>query len=361
MAPSRDVSPLHPDGNPVDTSMLESVEVEVKKRQGPFLHIACAVDGSLMSDKSMGSALSYFNSRRGDKFTVIHISDSSKSYLSKHLQPAHLKNYYVDMAHGARVKAEWLCREKEEGRSTCESLTRLADKAGTDLLVLGSWGRKGEKLDMLGTVSDFSLRQAHCSICIVRSAGAGSGLSGVAGGGGPSAAALASRPARFMFATDGSHAAHLAFCTLVNYLMRPIDSVAVIMVTTADGTEETKMVAQYAEFMKKRKIACPVHVKVVDRTSGSVPEGICSAVAEHGCDTLVMGISGYGRKKLGSVSEDISTRASCTTIIIKDSREVMSDRYTTAGIGTLAREVETAPIMQEREARQSSFRRATEQ
>ena len=45
-----------------------------------------------------------------------------------------------------QVKAEWLCREKEEGRSTCESLTRLAEKHRTDLLVLGSWGRKGEKL-----------------------------------------------------------------------------------------------------------------------------------------------------------------------------------------------------------------------
>eukprot|EP00198_Chlamydomonas_reinhardtii_P005364 XP_001694700.1 glutathione reductase [Chlamydomonas reinhardtii] len=33
------------------------------------------------------------------------------------------------------VKAEWLCREKEEGRSTCESLTRLAEKHRTDLLV----------------------------------------------------------------------------------------------------------------------------------------------------------------------------------------------------------------------------------
>lgn len=45
-----------------------------------------------------------------------------------------------------QIAAEWMCREKEEGRSTCESLTRLADKSAVDLLIVGSWGRKGEKL-----------------------------------------------------------------------------------------------------------------------------------------------------------------------------------------------------------------------
>lgn len=32
---------------------------------------------------------------------------------------------------------------------------------------------------------------------------------------------------------------------------------------------------------------------------------------------LVMGISGYSQKKLGSVSEYISVHASCNTIIVK--------------------------------------------
>jgi nucleotide-binding universal stress UspA family protein len=40
-----------------------------------------------------------------------------------------------------------------------------------DLLVVGSFGRKGEKLDFLGSVSDFTLRSSAASICIVRSTG----------------------------------------------------------------------------------------------------------------------------------------------------------------------------------------------
>ena len=157
---------------------------------------------------------------------MLHIADSQKDYLPKHLQPSHLKHIYIDRASASavscfpvcvcggaaqchlkrvpppplhqctkglgaggstqhldvllphrsctygtfeasqdrlrrplatalpppaptlipQVQAEWLCREKEEGRSTCESLTRLADKSSVDLLVIGSWGRKGEKL-----------------------------------------------------------------------------------------------------------------------------------------------------------------------------------------------------------------------
>ncbi len=45
-----------------------------------------------------------------------------------------------------QVKAEWLCHEKDGGKTTCEALTHLADRSNIDLLVVGSFGRKGEKL-----------------------------------------------------------------------------------------------------------------------------------------------------------------------------------------------------------------------
>ena len=50
------------------------------------------------------------------------------------------------MADSARIPLEWICREKDEGQSTCVALTKLAAKKNVDLLVLGSFGRKGEKL-----------------------------------------------------------------------------------------------------------------------------------------------------------------------------------------------------------------------
>lgn len=51
-----------------------------------------------------------------------------------------------DIADAARIPVEWVCRDKAEGESTCVALTKLANKQKVDLLVLGSFGRKGEKL-----------------------------------------------------------------------------------------------------------------------------------------------------------------------------------------------------------------------
>ncbi len=50
--------------SPPDVSALESVIGEVQRRLGPSLSIACAVDGSQMSDRSMAVGLSLFNNRR---------------------------------------------------------------------------------------------------------------------------------------------------------------------------------------------------------------------------------------------------------------------------------------------------------
>lgn len=44
-----------------------------------------------------------------------------------------------------QVSAEWACAEKAPGQSTCEALTALAEAKAVGLLVVGSWGRKGDK------------------------------------------------------------------------------------------------------------------------------------------------------------------------------------------------------------------------
>jgi hypothetical protein len=101
----------------------------------------------------------------------------------------------------SQIRAEWACAEKGAA-STCEALTALAESQSVGLLVVGSFGRKGEKtFDMLGTVSDYSLRQSNCSVCVVRS----TSPPAAAGGGGR----------EYLFATDGSKAAALGFCSLV--------------------------------------------------------------------------------------------------------------------------------------------------
>jgi hypothetical protein len=49
--------------------------------------------------------------------------------------------------------SKWLQKEKE-GLSTCEALTQLANDNAVDLLVAGSFGRKGEKLWVAAGLAD---------------------------------------------------------------------------------------------------------------------------------------------------------------------------------------------------------------
>jgi hypothetical protein len=45
-----------------------------------------------------------------------------------------------------QARAEWACREKGAGSSTCQALMALAQEQRVDLLVVGSFGRKGERV-----------------------------------------------------------------------------------------------------------------------------------------------------------------------------------------------------------------------
>ena len=91
--------------------------------------------------------------------------------------------------------------------------------------------------ETLGSVSDQSLRESPSSICIVRSTGS-----------------KFDRQAKFLFCTDGSHAAALAFCVLVKMLRRPTDIVDVVMISTTDGSSEQITIEHYHEFMLENKV-----------------------------------------------------------------------------------------------------------
>ncbi|MDX1935219.1 MAG: universal stress protein [Capsulimonadales bacterium] len=57
-----------------------------------------------------------------------------------------------------------------ENRNAGEALTELAREDGTDLIVIGSRGRSGWEEILLGSVSNYVLHHAPCSVLVVRSA-----------------------------------------------------------------------------------------------------------------------------------------------------------------------------------------------
>jgi hypothetical protein len=65
---------------------------------------------------------------------------------------------------------------------------------------------------MLGTVSDYSLREGHSSVAIIRS----------------TARQVPPGSKLYMFATDGSRAAAVAYCMLVHQLVQPGDRLLLV-------------------------------------------------------------------------------------------------------------------------------------
>eukprot|EP00877_Chromochloris_zofingiensis_P000888 jgi/Chrzof1/107/Cz01g03220.t1 len=298
--------------------MPSTLEEHFLKRYGEKgFTIGVAIDGSNLSDKALQAACGFYSKERGDKLVILHVSDASKKYLARHLLPAHLKSLYVGKAQDQQVEATWACQEKQPGQSTCEALTALAEANKVDLLVLGSFGRKGEKLDMLGTVSDYSLRESHCSVCVVRST-----TPSVADGDGRC----------YLFCTDGSRASALAFCVLTHQIVKPQDKVLVV---SAAATLSPDFFKPYEDLMKTAKVSgqCVNHKLGPNDT---VAGALLQLAKLKEVTSIVVGISGYGKDKLGSVSEEISIQALCNTVVIKDSYEILDSMYANAGAKTLS-------------------------
>lgn len=307
------------------------VEAEwVRSHPDERLTVGVGVDGSDACDAALREAALLVRPKRGDRLLLLHVSDGAKAYLPRHLQPRHLSDAYTAKSSALRVPADWVCAEKKPGQSTHDALIALAEAKRVALLVVGSFGRKGEKDEdgALGTVSGHSLRRSNCSVLVVRARGGGGGGSGGAAGGGR----------KYLFATDFSRAAAIAFCTLARQLAVPDrDSVVV-----ATSTREHERVESEARFEPYRKLMaargvrgeCVLHrVDAGERVSG----GILDVAASVGADVLVVGVGGYGKGlKLGSVSEELSTRANCSALILKDTADSGAGAATGAGALGLA-------------------------
>jgi nucleotide-binding universal stress UspA family protein len=70
----------------------------------------------------------------------------------------------VQRARAAGADATYLVWEGEAG----EAIVAAADSENADLIVVGSHGRSGVSRFLIGSVSDFVVRHAHCPVMVVR-------------------------------------------------------------------------------------------------------------------------------------------------------------------------------------------------
>jgi nucleotide-binding universal stress UspA family protein len=148
-----------------------------------YQKILVAVDGSDTSKRALDEALRVAQ-MTGGNLRVAHVIDT--------IAPLGIGMTYVpvDLLTGYREDA--LAR-LEEARLLAEAsgvpcdtellevhqladdvagcLQRCAEQYGADLAVLGTHGRRGVRRAVIGSVAERFVRQAHCPVLLVRSAG----------------------------------------------------------------------------------------------------------------------------------------------------------------------------------------------
>ena len=75
----------------------------------------------------------------------------------------------VGRARAAGVNATFLVWDGEPG----DAIVAAADSEKADLIVVGSHGRSGVSRFLIGSVSDYVVRHAHCPVMVVRGGGRG--------------------------------------------------------------------------------------------------------------------------------------------------------------------------------------------
>lgn len=86
---------------------LHVEEEFLKRNPSKKLIVGVAIDGSDLSEKALQAACGLVQQGRGDRLVILHVADSSKKYLPRHLQPKHLENTYTSKAFDFRVRV-WL-------------------------------------------------------------------------------------------------------------------------------------------------------------------------------------------------------------------------------------------------------------
>ena len=126
-------------------------------------------------------------------------------------------------------------------------------------------------------------------------------------------------PRIYVLSTDGSEASQLAACFL-SFLVCNTDRIHIVHVTEyAKEVDSEEILKPYAKLFAANE---NVTFEVVDSMySVTVATTIIDYATSKDAHFIVMGISGYGKQKLGSVSSRICREARCNTIIVKDPRE----------------------------------------
>lgn len=297
--------------------------------------IMVAMDGSRMSY----AAFEIASQLRGHNLLqVVHITDPTKDYLPPHLEPQYLLTDFEARCVRKAIPSSSFSvavRAKEQDQSTRDALQQAAWNFKSDILILGSFGRKGPSIFQMGSVTDWSVRTIPVTTVIVRPESVVPDDTPIVGGGPPPV-----RPSLFMCAVDGSDVAADAM-EMALFLMKPVDRLLVLHIRIADGTQgrSEDVVARYESRLANAMV--DGRVVLEEKLGGkTISQQICQAVAREEASFLVMGVDGMGafnsgKRIFGSVSDACAERARCTVVLVKkslsDAMTEFKDEHVTLG------------------------------
>jgi nucleotide-binding universal stress UspA family protein len=133
---------LATDGSPASESASEEA-----------IDLATQIDARLLVVSVMGGS----SRPAGASTEVASMADSRDSLTTK-------AQALVQRAKAAGADATFLVWDGEPG----EAIVAAAESENADLIVVGSHGRSGVSRFLIGSVSDYVVRHAHCPVMVVR-------------------------------------------------------------------------------------------------------------------------------------------------------------------------------------------------
>ncbi len=211
-----------------------------------------------------------------------------------------------------------------------ESIVQHAKDWGADLIVVGSHGRKGIDLVLLGSVSRPVLEHAPCPVLTVRS---------------PKNDEEMTDFFRVLIAVDGSSFSRSAVDWVASQRWKDetrfklVMAVPLINETYTVESHSAKLLSEWeagkiAAMELVEDLATKLEERLGDRTGAEVQEGdpkqiVLDKAAQFHADLIILGShgrTGLTKFLLGSVSQAVATRAACSVLIIKPGRDSLKTK-----------------------------------
>lgn len=142
-----------------------------------FTNILAAIDGSACAANALDVAIDLAK-RPGAQLTILHAIDPTTAILAE-IQPgrSHGTDPLRDLGHSILAQAEQkataagvkVCTEMVHGKAV-EEVVDVAKRLQSDLVVIGSHGRKGLDRMLVGSVAEGVLRGVEAPTLIVHAA-----------------------------------------------------------------------------------------------------------------------------------------------------------------------------------------------